>query len=195
MHVVATVQSSPPRSTRAMGLVVAACVLASGGPALASDAEVLARADSFLHSQRLDRARQGLAPDEKLALGRALGVPGRQLTEDAVAGLLRNPTAWSRSRSEGRGLLRTIVKSLPEVAGLPGINHTLKLASNVEPSNYRGYGVESIANFAENVETLLGDGSIEQLQGHCADAREGLEVTRIAEGIHRSLEAGGIVEL
>ena len=62
-------------------------------------------------------------------------------------------------------------------------------------TRYTGYGVESIATFAEHLEFLRGGGTLEDLAGHYADARAGLEVTRIAEGIHRSLETGGIVEL
>lgn len=58
-----------------------------------------------------------------------------------------------------------------------------------------GYGVSSIAQFAENL-LLLRDGvSLEELSTTCADAHDGLEVTRIAEGIHKSLETGTLVEL
>lgn len=60
---------------------------------------------------------------------------------------------------------------------------------------YTGYGVESIATFADNVEFIKNGGSLQQLKGHYADAWDGLEVTRIAEGIHKSLDTGGIVEL
>jgi predicted dehydrogenase len=60
---------------------------------------------------------------------------------------------------------------------------------------YAGYGVESIGTFVENIEFLQRGGSLKDLAGHYADARDGLEVTRIAEGIHRSIETGGIVEL
>ncbi len=60
---------------------------------------------------------------------------------------------------------------------------------------YRGYGVDSIAEFVSNIEFLKSGGSLDDLAGRYADARDGLEVTRILEGIHHSLDSGGIVEL
>jgi len=62
-------------------------------------------------------------------------------------------------------------------------------------ARYSGYGVASIAAFAGNVQFLKDGGCLEELEGRYAGARDALEVTRIAEGIHRSLETGGIVEL
>ena len=61
--------------------------------------------------------------------------------------------------------------------------------------NYSGYGVESIADFARNVNYMRRGGTLKDLAGRYADAREGLEVTRIVEGLHRSLQSGSIVEL
>jgi predicted dehydrogenase len=58
-----------------------------------------------------------------------------------------------------------------------------------------GYGVESIAAFAHHVQFLKDGGSHEQLEGHYAGVEDGAEVTRIAEGIDKSLQTGGIVEL
>jgi len=58
-----------------------------------------------------------------------------------------------------------------------------------------GYGVESIADFVRNIELLNSGADLQDLAGSYADARDGLEVTRIAEGIHRSLEAGEAVDL
>ncbi|MBS3762078.1 MAG: Gfo/Idh/MocA family oxidoreductase [Planctomycetes bacterium] len=60
---------------------------------------------------------------------------------------------------------------------------------------YSGYGVASIAVFADHVNHIKEGGTLEELEGHYAGPRDGLEVTRIAEGIHKSLEKGGIVEL
>ena len=60
---------------------------------------------------------------------------------------------------------------------------------------YTGYGVDAIADFAENVELARATGKVEPLGCRSASARDGLEVTRIAEGIHHSLDNGGIVEL
>ena len=60
---------------------------------------------------------------------------------------------------------------------------------------YCGYGVDSIADFAKNVAFLKSGGGLKALARRYADARDGMEVTRICEGIHKSLEAGGIVTL
>ena len=57
-----------------------------------------------------------------------------------------------------------------------------------------GYGMTSIADFAENVNVLLSGGRIEDLAPY-PSGLDGLEATRIAAGVHRSLEAGGMVEL
>ena len=55
---------------------------------------------------------------------------------------------------------------------------------------WSGYGVESIADFAENVNFLMAGGALGELRGIFADAEEGLEVTRIAEAAQRSLDTG-----
>jgi len=60
---------------------------------------------------------------------------------------------------------------------------------------YSGYGVESIADFIKNLEALRAGATLKGLAGTYADALDGLEATRIAEGIHRSLERGTIVDL
>jgi predicted dehydrogenase len=57
-----------------------------------------------------------------------------------------------------------------------------------------GYGITSIADFAENVNVLLDGGKLEDLAPYPSGV-DGLEATRIAAGVHESLEAGGIVEL
>ncbi len=59
---------------------------------------------------------------------------------------------------------------------------------------FQGYGMESIADFAYNVNVLLDGGSIDDL-GDYPDGYDGLEATKIAAGVHKSLETGGIVEL
>ena len=61
-------------------------------------------------------------------------------------------------------------------------------------SRVSGYGVESILSFARNLEFLRDGGYLEELQGTYADASDGLEVTRIARGIHRSLDEGDCIE-
>jgi len=59
---------------------------------------------------------------------------------------------------------------------------------------FEGYGMESIADFARNVNVLLDGGSLADL-GNYPDGYDGLEATKIAAGVHQSIETGGIVEL
>jgi predicted dehydrogenase len=61
-----------------------------------------------------------------------------------------------------------------------------------QPS-YRGYGIESIQDFADNLNHLLNGGSISDLAGMYADGNDGLEATRIAVAVHKSVEAGGAI--
>jgi predicted dehydrogenase len=60
---------------------------------------------------------------------------------------------------------------------------------------YRGYGVESIEDFACNVNFLLDGGTMADLDGRCAKGEDGIEVTKIAVAAHRSIETGDAVEL
>ncbi len=60
---------------------------------------------------------------------------------------------------------------------------------------WRGYGFESIAEFALNVNVLLNGGRLEDLKGKFATAEDGIEATKIAVAAHRSLETGKVVEL
>ncbi len=56
---------------------------------------------------------------------------------------------------------------------------------------YSGYGIESIADFVYNLEYLAGGGSLDKLEGGVTGLGEdGLEVTKIAVAVHRSLESG-----
>ena len=57
-----------------------------------------------------------------------------------------------------------------------------------------GYGVESIADFALNVNQILAGGTRADL-GPYPSGADGLEATRIAAGVHQSLETGQMVEL
>jgi predicted dehydrogenase len=59
----------------------------------------------------------------------------------------------------------------------------------------RGYGIESIEDFAGNVAFLKSGGRIEDLEGVWASGDDGLEVTRIAVAVHESLATGQIVQL
>jgi len=58
---------------------------------------------------------------------------------------------------------------------------------------YSGYGIESIADFVYNLEYLSKGGCIDKLKGGITGLGEdGLEVTKIAVAVHRSLESGNI---
>ena len=59
----------------------------------------------------------------------------------------------------------------------------------------RGYGVESIEEFAGNVAFLEAGGRLADLKGIWASGQDGLEATRIAVAVHESLAAGGPVRL
>lgn len=59
----------------------------------------------------------------------------------------------------------------------------------------RGYGVESIEDFAGNVAFLASGGRLEDLKGVWASGEDGLEVTRIAVAVHESLATGRVVRL
>ncbi|MFV1966158.1 MAG: hypothetical protein ACC628_12105, partial [Pirellulaceae bacterium] len=61
--------------------------------------------------------------------------------------------------------------------------------------HFRGYGVESIEDFALNVHFLLNGGSLDDLDGQHATGEDGLEVTKIAVAAHQSIESGAPVEL
>ncbi|NOZ21426.1 MAG: Gfo/Idh/MocA family oxidoreductase [Planctomycetes bacterium] len=60
---------------------------------------------------------------------------------------------------------------------------------------FAGYGIESIQDFAFNVAHLLNGGALDDLKGTFADGTDGLEVTKIAVGVHTSLETGAPVKL
>jgi len=60
---------------------------------------------------------------------------------------------------------------------------------------YSGYGIESIQDFALNVAHILSGGSLQEVAGSYADGQDGLQVTRIAQGAHKSLETGEVVEV
>ena len=60
---------------------------------------------------------------------------------------------------------------------------------------YKGYGVDSIADFVYNVKFLQEGGSLDRLAGKYPSGEDGREVTRICAGIHQSLETGEVVKL
>ena len=55
---------------------------------------------------------------------------------------------------------------------------------------WQGYGIESIADFAENVAFLRAGGQLKDLQGTYPSGQDGAEVTRIAVAVHESLDKG-----
>jgi len=60
-------------------------------------------------------------------------------------------------------------------------------------TRYSGYGIESIADFVYNLEYLKEGGSLEKIKGGITGLGEdGLEVTKIAVAVHRSLESGNV---
>ena len=57
---------------------------------------------------------------------------------------------------------------------------------------YSGYGIESISDFVYNLEYLAKGGRVENLRKHAISGfgEDGLEATKIAVAIHKSLESG-----
>ena len=60
---------------------------------------------------------------------------------------------------------------------------------------HRGYGIESIADFAYNVKTLKEGLTLEQLAGKYPSGEDGREITRLAVAIHKSIETGDVEEV
>jgi len=62
--------------------------------------------------------------------------------------------------------------------------------------HYAGYGIESIADFVYNLEHLRNGGSIESLKGSVSGfGEDGLEATKIAVAVHKSLASGRMEEI
>jgi hypothetical protein len=60
---------------------------------------------------------------------------------------------------------------------------------------FRGYGIESIEDFAGNVDFLAGGGRLADLKGVWASGADGFEATRIAVAVHESLATDSVVHL
>ena len=59
-----------------------------------------------------------------------------------------------------------------------------------------GYGIESIADFVENLEFLREGGDVREISGTVtALGEDGLAATRMAAAVHESLETGKVVEI
>ncbi len=88
-------------------------------------------------------------------------------------------------------------RSCVENEGMATYNNNFK-RTTVDRSGrtiFRGYGFESIEDFAGNAAFLLGGGRLEDLHGVWASGQDGLEVTRIAVAVHESLASGRVVRL
>jgi hypothetical protein len=59
----------------------------------------------------------------------------------------------------------------------------------------RGYGVESIEDFAYNVAFLKSGGTADKIEGCWASGEDGREVTRIAVAVHDSIKTGKVINL
>jgi hypothetical protein len=66
---------------------------------------------------------------------------------------------------------------------------------SAKDGSFGSYGIESIQDFAFNVDHLLNGGALSDLKGKFADGNDGIEVTKIAVGVHKSLETGAPVKL
>ena len=60
---------------------------------------------------------------------------------------------------------------------------------------YKGYGVESIEDFAYNILAIKDGASIASLAGKYPSGEEGLEVTRIAAAVHESARTGRLIDI
>ncbi len=59
----------------------------------------------------------------------------------------------------------------------------------------RGYGIESIQDFAYNVQALADGATLQDLAGTYPSGEDGLEVTKIAAAVHESAETGKPVDI
>jgi len=61
--------------------------------------------------------------------------------------------------------------------------------------HYKGYGIESIQHFANNVNYLDSGGRLADLEGRYPSGEEAHEVTKVVEAIHTSLAKGTVVNI
>jgi hypothetical protein len=115
--------------------------------AAAADENGLKVADDFLRRSNASQAARELSLNEKTALAQTLRTPGRTIDDGVLTRLLTNPVAW-RPGPDGRELLRSIIRSLPDIASVPGAGRSLASACNPDASNFRGFGFETIATAA-----------------------------------------------
>jgi len=60
---------------------------------------------------------------------------------------------------------------------------------------WEGYGIDSILDFVENIAYLKSGGTLKDLEGKYPSGRDGIEATRIAEGVEESLKKGSVVDV
>ena len=60
---------------------------------------------------------------------------------------------------------------------------------------YEGYGIESIEDFAYNVQSIKDGATIAGLAGKYPSGEEGLEATRIAAAVHESARTGKLIDI
>ncbi|MCK4373985.1 MAG: Gfo/Idh/MocA family oxidoreductase [Candidatus Brocadiae bacterium] len=60
---------------------------------------------------------------------------------------------------------------------------------------YGGYGIEAIADFADNLAFLLDGGKPDELAGKYPDGLDGLEATKIVAAAHESLATGRLIDI
>ncbi|MEN6355604.1 MAG: Gfo/Idh/MocA family oxidoreductase [Armatimonadota bacterium] len=74
-------------------------------------------------------------------------------------------------------------------------NFTRRLDDKYGRKILRGYGIESIEDFAYNVSFLKNGGTIDKIKGCWASGEDGREVTRIAVAVHESVKTGEVIKL
>ncbi len=75
-------------------------------------------------------------------------------------------------------------------------NHfIMKTKSKSGGDRYTGYGIESILDFADNLEFLAKGGSLDELEGRYPCGEDGLAATRIAVAVHRSAAENRAIDL
>lgn len=60
---------------------------------------------------------------------------------------------------------------------------------------FKGYGIESIEDFAYNIQSLKEGKTLKDLEGTYPSGEDGLEVTKIAAAVHESARTGKVVEI
>ena len=88
-------------------------------------------------------------------------------------------------------------RSCTVAEGMATQNYGFYLESKDKRGNlvYSGYGIDSIADFADNVNAVLDGVPVSELEGIFGTAEDGLEVTRIAEAAEKSVQTKNIVEI